>query len=118
MLLGVFLLAQALPTSLPSPSVSSTPCRAPDKEAGLLTLGDDNYPDDVRRYGYGAVSIPVVVTVGPDGKPLKILIAKSSGVLALDRAAITQARTSQFSPKIVSCKPVTAEYLFWTKLEP
>ncbi len=58
------------------------------------------------------LSANVLVTVGPDGRATNAKIVKSSGSAGVDRAAVTAATHSTYTPKMKACKPMTGQYLF------
>lgn len=60
----------------------------------------------------------VTVTVGPNGKPTAAHIYRSSGYAAVDRAVVTAALKSTYSPKTVDCVAVTGTYLFRADFAP
>ncbi len=53
--------------------------------------------------------VRVAVTVGPDGRPLRVSLAKSSGHPLLDQAAVDAVRTWTFEPARASGVAVTSE---------
>ena len=54
----------------------------------------------------------VQVNLDPTGAILDTIVAKSSGVPLLDRAALAAAQASSFQPEIRDCSPVAGSYLF------
>jgi len=53
-----------------------------------------------------------LVTIGPDGTPLKAKIVKSSGSAGIDQATINAAMASTYSPAMGNCKGIVGQYLF------
>lgn len=64
------------------------------------------------------VSSVVAVTIGADGKPIATRVYHSSGYPNVDRAVVTSAEKSKYSPKIVECSPVQSTYLFRADFAP
>lgn len=114
---------------------------APDKdcprEARVFTVAR---PDGA-VIRYSGISSPVVVavvlTIAPDGQLVDARIAQSSGVMALDQAALDAARRSTYEPKMealpvrrqagtagsvtnagVVCHAVTGKYYFKVTFRP
>jgi len=54
----------------------------------------------------------VQVTVGADGKLAGEKIVQSTGVMAMDQAALMAAQHSTYLPKMVNCLAVPADALF------
>lgn len=64
------------------------------------------------------VSAIVVVKVGADGKPRGVTTYKSSGNANVDRAVITAAEKSTYTPRLVNCEPHSGVYLFKADFAP
>lgn len=64
------------------------------------------------------VSAVVAVKVGADGKPHGVTIYKSSGNANVDRAVITAAEKSTYTPRLVNCAPHSGVYLFKADFAP
>jgi beta-lactamase regulating signal transducer with metallopeptidase domain len=69
-------------------------------------------PDIPKEMYRPNVSAYALVTVGPDGHPVKARIVTSSGSAGIDRATVNAAMASTYSPEINLCKAVTGQYLF------
>ncbi|MGA8534672.1 MAG: energy transducer TonB [Candidatus Tumulicola sp.] len=81
-------------------------------EARVVKAAQPEYPPSVRRLKLGPVSSLVVVTIGPSGNIVSASTWKSSGNHALDESAMSAARKSQYSAKVVNCQATTGRYLF------
>jgi len=60
----------------------------------------------------------VRVTIGTTGEVVDAKVEQSSGVPALDEAAVDAAKHSSFLPKMVSCKAVVASYTYKVVFNP
>ncbi len=90
---------------------SANSCVFPHGYADVKALNP--VPPNIPKSAYRPnLSANALVTVGPDGLPIKAKIVKSSGSAAVDRATIDAAMHSTYSPKMKACKPMTGEYLF------
>lgn len=56
-------------------------------------------------------SARIRVDLGPDGAVIGMAIARSTGSLAYDRAALSAAQGAVFTPQMVNCRPVSGTYL-------
>lgn len=102
--------AQSLPPSLRALVTAyngNASCRNPDEDAMVKFQAQPNVPNGTHS-GWASVR----VTVAPDGKVTKTVVADSSGDPAIRKAALSAAARSTFSPKMVNCKPVAGTYLF------
>lgn len=61
-------------------------------------------PECLRRRQQGAVSI--MLDVGPDGRVTACTVERSSGIAALDEAALIAVKTWRFTPEVRGGKPV------------
>jgi protein TonB len=93
-------------------------CANPNKEASVMNAQQPDYPDAARDLGLGPVTALVEVTVGPSGNLISATIYKSAGNPLIDRAAITAAKQSTYSPKYVNCAPTAGDYLFRAEFSP
>jgi TonB family protein len=80
---------------------------AGDRVASIRKAGVLRYPPEaIRQHVNGVVTLSVVV--GVDGKPVDIVLAKSSGHSALDDAAHQSVRQWLFHPALNAGVPVEA----------
>lgn len=93
-------------------------CRSPYQDAALVQFVQPAYPQSARELGLGVVNAKVVVTLSPTGTLISASIYQSAGNMSLDQAALSAARQSTFSPKIVNCEPVTGDYLLSVTFDP
>jgi Zn-dependent protease with chaperone function len=85
--------------------------------AGVKPL--DAAPPDISKADYRAnVSANALVTIAPNGHPTGAKIVKSSGSDAIDRATVTAAMASTYSPQLDACKAVAGQYLFHVQTAP
>lgn len=82
------------------------------KDASVLTEVAPAFPASERGVFHGTATAYVEVSLDPAGKIAAAKIFRSSGVQALDDAALRAASQSTFSPKISGCKAVPGDYLF------
>jgi len=101
--------ADALAGGLPSTSVATT-CAQPNAEPKAL----DPAPPDLPKAQWPSrkVTAIVAVTVTQNGKASAARVYGSSGDAQVDRAVLTAAEKSTYSPKRVDCAPVQSTYLF------
>lgn len=72
---------------------------------------DPTYPAASQRAGeQGTVVLNIVI--GPDGKPLEVMVAKSSGFAALDEAALKAARQWRFATNVQGLARVSVPITF------
>lgn len=81
-------------------------CLTPYQDAAIVSAAMPEYPDSARGLQIGKVQVTVVVTIGPSGSLVNARIAQSAGAMAIDQAALSAARQSTYTPKIVNCQPV------------
>ncbi len=91
-------------------------CRTPNKEATTSNQVPPDYPEAAR--GQGPATVLVQVTIGPNGNLLIAKVLKSSNNEFLDKAALSAARKSSYTPRIVNCKRVTGTYIFNSQFDP
>jgi TonB family protein len=89
-------------------------CAKPDVDAAVISPAMPQKPQSltVRE------SATMLVTIAPNGSVVSVLISKSSGNAAIDKAVAVAARQSKYSPKLVNCRPVQGTYLFYASFEP
>jgi TonB family protein len=95
---------------------ASSACKTPNAEPQAIDPAAPNLPKS--EMPSRAVSAIVAVTVASNGKPSATHIYKSSGDANVDRAVITAAEKSKYSPKLVNCTPVQSTYLFRANFAP
>ena len=106
-------------TTAPATLSSSGPVPQPTSGPGPITVQaapryrDNPRPDypigSRRRHEEGEVRVAVTVT--PEGHPLRVLLAKTSGHPLLDQAAVDAVRTWTFEPARASGVAVTSEVI-------
>ena len=100
----------------PPPEPAPLPAPQAQTPAGSVASGTQppqpidqtqpDYPMEALRNGESG-TVLLRVTVGPDGFPYGIAIARSSRSRALDRAAMTAARRWRFSPALRNGQPTS-----------
>lgn len=94
----------------PQPSVAPAPC---NRDAAVDVQATPQYPDSARlAHVQGAHTTLLMIDVSSAGKVAGAHIVQSSGVPALDRAALAAAEQSTYFPKMVKCKAVKGRYMF------
>ena len=93
-------------------------CEAPFRDIEDVKAQQPEYPADAARLHLPATRVLVDVHVGADGKVIDGNVSESSGVASLDKAALGAALASEYSPKIIYCKPVEGHYSFAASFEP
>ena len=82
----------------------------PSQEAHMVKAAMLEVPGSERRFYPARVTLSL--HIGPDGKPMRISVIRSSGNDVIDRAAITAASLSTYSPKIDNCVAVEGDYAY------
>ena len=95
---------------------ASSACKTPNADPAAIDAVMPNVPKS--EMPSHKVSTIVAVTVGANGKPMAAKVYQSSGYANVDRAVVTAAQNSKYSPKIVNCTPVQSTYLFRADLAP
>lgn len=98
--------------------VAARACPEPNREATVTKAQEPDYPQSAKPLGLGPVTAEIAVTIDPSGKVVAAHVFKSSGNQAIDEAALKAASGSQYSPKLLNCQAVTADYLFRSDFEP
>ena len=112
---------QRAPVTRPSPSVAPTVAAAAPSPvatavapllparpvAGMESDRPPSYPEIARRRGEQG-SVLLRVSVSPDGSPLEVTVAKSSGFAALDSAAVSAVERWRFVPATRAGAPIAA----------
>jgi protein TonB len=102
----------ATPGSPATPSPTPKPaCAQPHVDAIVTRAADPEYPELARQQGVTGVT-QVRVTLTETGGVSDAEVYKSSGNPLLDRAAVTAAKESSYSPEIDNCVKVSGSYLF------
>lgn len=113
--------AEPDPTSTSDPDrKSSAPSSAPSaaRKAGVKWMRDvsyrrnppPRYPTKARVYGEEG-TVRLLVTIGPDGRPRRVVVHESSGSHRLDRAARKAVRQWEFVPARKDGDPVVSRTL-------
>jgi len=92
------------------------PCN--HEEATVTRPVATTYPDDARDLKLGPVTVIVRVDLDASGAVTQTAIARSSGNVSIDMAAIAEARASGYAPAIRGCKPVRGSFLFRAEFNP
>jgi protein TonB len=104
----------APPPTAPVAPAPATPATPPESGPGLadsvpMPIGKPSAPYPVEALRNGDTGTVLLrVTVGPDGVPSGIALAKSSRSRALDRAAMSAVRSWRFRPAMSNGQPVAA----------
>ena len=95
----------------PTPATPAAPTQPTSSQASSVPvpIGKPSapYPVEALRNGESG-TVLLRVTVGPDGVPYGIALAKSSRSRALDRAAMSAVRSWRFRPAMSNGQPVAA----------
>ncbi|MGA7571256.1 MAG: M56 family metallopeptidase [Candidatus Aquilonibacter sp.] len=103
------LAADGAAPSVSNVAVAASACTATGKEVKILNAAPPEIPKSAFRSNATANAL---VTVGPDGRPVSAKIVRSSGSAGMDRAVVSAAMASTYSPAMHDCKLVTGQYLF------
>lgn len=76
------------------------------------------YPEAAREANLGPVTVIVRITLSASASVLAADVLQSSGNSSIDRAALSAARQSSYSPKIENCSPVEGTYSFRANFDP
>jgi TonB family protein len=93
-------------------------CANPNVEATVTKSVQPDYPQSAKDIGIGPVTVEVAVAIGPTGDVLGAKVYKSSNNMAIDQAALSAARESTYSPKLVHCQPTQGDYFFRADFQP
>lgn len=93
-------------------------CTTPNADVTVKDAAPPALPKDAKLQG--PVTASALVTIGPDGKVLRVTIdpKHSSGNMEVDQAVLRAARNSTYSPKVVNCKAVQGTYRFFVRFDP
>jgi TonB family protein len=80
--------------------------------ATVTTMVPPDFPASALPMANGPTLTEVMVSLDASGRVTAEQVIQSSGVLALDQAALRAARESKYAPRMVDCKPVAGRYLF------
>ena len=94
----------------PTPA-SPTICEARSAPASATYTAAAELPPMAKTLSLSGQTL-VQVNLDPNGAIIDTLVAKTSGVPLLDRAALAAAQASSFQPEIRDCSPVAGSYLF------
>jgi periplasmic protein TonB len=101
----------AAPTAITWPSATAASAAAPllpaHPVAGMESDRPPAYPESARRRGQQG-RVVLQVSVSPDGLPVTVSVAQSSGYSSLDAAALTAVQRWRFVPATRAGAPVAA----------
>lgn len=103
------------PASTPTPKPA---CADPSKEATMVNGVTPEYPDSAKEQNLGPVTVVVKITLSASASVIDASIIQSSSNNAIDRAALSAARQSSYSPKLENCAPVSGSYSFKANFDP
>jgi hypothetical protein len=115
------------PAAAPAPAraVASAPpfpllmCATPFAPAGATHAVEPDFPRSVGEQGFSRTATSeIAVAIDPQGKLVEAWVWATSGYPALDDAALSAARRSQYSGAISYCRPVSGTYLFRADFAP
>ncbi len=95
-------------------SVIAAACTNRNVEAKAVNPAMPELPHGFKVSG----DVVVAVTLSSSGHVTRTKVTHSSGNAAIDNAVVAAARSSTYSPKLVNCKPVAAQYLFRADFKP
>jgi periplasmic protein TonB len=90
-----------------SRSEPPAPIIPPSPVAGIDTNRAPNYPPSALQRGEQG-NVTLRVSVSPDGRPIAVDLAQTSGYPILDTAALAAVRQWRFNPAIQAGRPVAA----------
>jgi len=101
----------AHPTQTPSPTAMAAAALAPmlpaHPVAGMESDRPPTYPENARRRGQQG-RVVLQVNVSPEGLPVAVTVAQSSGVPSLDAAALSAVQRWRFVPATRGGAPIAA----------
>lgn len=92
-------------------NAAASSCATANRQPRVVHHATAPYPDSARVLGLGNEHVEVLVTLSPTGSVTAERIARSSGDLAIDQAALQAARKSTYSPEVVNCQPVRSDLI-------
>ena len=95
-------------------SAIAAACTSRNVEATAVNPAMPELPHGFKVSG----DVVVAVTLSSSGHVTRTKVTHSSGNAAIDNAVVAAARNSTYSPKLVNCKPVAAQYLFRADFKP
>jgi TonB family protein len=90
--------------------IAQAACKKPNADPEALNPAAPDLPKS--QWPSKNVSAVVAVTVGSDGKAHGARVYKSSGNPNIDRAVLTAAEKSTYTPRLINCQPHSGVYLF------
>lgn len=96
----------------------SPSCKFPILEPTVTNPVAPVYPVSARALNLDVITVLVEVTLSPSGKATGAKLNRSSGNLAIDRAAVRAALDSTYAPSLVNCKPVVGDYIMRVEFDP
>lgn len=106
----------AAPLQASQQMLIASPCTKANADPEIVTPVPPSLPK--AQWPKQKVSAEVAVTIAPSGKVAGAKVYKSSGDTAVDKAVVTAAEQSTYSPKLVNCQPVQGTYLFRADMAP
>ncbi|MDQ6929815.1 MAG: TonB family protein [Candidatus Eremiobacteraeota bacterium] len=103
------------PASTPTPKPA---CATPMKDATMVNGVSPEYPESAREANLGPVTVVVKIVLSASAGVLDASVIQSSNNSAVDRAAISAAKQSSYSPKVENCAPVQGSYSFRANFDP
>lgn len=94
----------------PAPKPPPKP-KGPSRPPRVLDWTDPPYPEQARQQGIEG-TVVLKLTVGADGRPRNVSVARSAGHTALDQAAVAHVRKTRFSPALREGDAVAAAISF------
>lgn len=104
------------PTAATSIVAADGACKNPNAGPTASNAVAPNLPKS--QWPQENVSAIVLVTVSASGKATAARVSRSSGYANVDRAVLTAAEKSAYSPKLVNCIPSAGSYLFKAQFSP
>jgi bla regulator protein blaR1 len=89
-------------------------CAVPNSDAVVRNAVAPSFPHGLKLSG----TVEVGVTIAPNGHVVRTSVVRSSGNATIDAGVVAAARSSTYSPKVVSCTPVEGQYLFRADFAP
>ena len=99
------------PPATPQPTPTPPHCAKPHVDAQTTRAVEPDYPDLARQQG-AVGTVQVKVSLNATGGVTSTSIYKSAGNAQLDKAALSAARASTYSPEIEDCQATAGTYLF------
>jgi len=108
--------ATALAQDAGRDSAVAAACKSPNAQPQALNAVAPDLPKS--EWPTRKVEAVVVVKVTADGKPAAARVDRSSGDAKFDRAVLTAAEHSTYTPRLANCVPADGVYLFKAEFAP